>query len=298
MKKPDFFIVGAPKCGTTAMHHYLGAHPEIFMPKFEETHFFCSDIKYKRPRISELDYLSLFVQARDEKRVGDRSTWYLYSKKAASEIKKFCPFADIIVMLRNPVDMLYSLHSQYLYNGNEDIEDFKEALAAEGDRRQGLRIPEGSAFDGQLCYREVAKYTEQLERYFDIFGRKKVFVIIFDDFIKDTSKVYDETLQFLGVDPDFRPDFRVLNPSKRVYSKTLRRFLQNPPEIIPKFSRTVLPGMFQGKLFKLLWRMNIKHAKRQPMDPKLRKRLQNAFAPEVECLSELLGRDLTHWVKT
>ena len=79
--------------------------------------------------------ISSFSPARKgEKRLGEASVWYLYSKTAAQEIYSFNPDAQIVVMLRNPADMLYSQHSQFLYNGNEDIEDFSEALAAEPER--------------------------------------------------------------------------------------------------------------------------------------------------------------------
>src|SRR3989339_415720 len=137
MRKPDFFIVGAPKSGTTAMCTYLKQHPEIFMPEKKESHFFGTDLNSPRFIRDKKIYLSLFSKAKDERRVGESSVWYLYSKKAASEIKEFSPSASIIIMLRNPVDMLYSQHSQFLYNGNEDIACFEEALNAEQDRRRG-----------------------------------------------------------------------------------------------------------------------------------------------------------------
>jgi len=143
MRTPDFFIVGAPKCGTTAMSDYLRQHPEIYMPQRKEPHFFGSDLDAPYPYFirDKEQYFSLFAEAKDEKRVGEASVWYLYSKRAAFEIKEFCPTASIIIMLRNPVDMIYSLHSQRLFTGNEDIPDFEEALEAEEDRKRGLRIP-------------------------------------------------------------------------------------------------------------------------------------------------------------
>lgn len=137
MKKPDFFIVGAAKCGTTAMYEYLKEHPEIFMPEdAKEPNYFGSDMNYKSSRLTEEQYLSLFSDAKNEKRIGEASVWYLYSKLAASEIKEFCPSARIIIMLRNPVDMLYSLHSELFYGADEDIEDFKTALNAEEVRKK------------------------------------------------------------------------------------------------------------------------------------------------------------------
>ena len=128
--RPNFFIVGAPKCGTTALHAYLDAHPEIFMSHYKEPRFFGSDLRQRR-RPTKSQYFSCFARARNEKRVGEASVLYLYSKCAAAEIKEFCPEARIIIMLRDPVEMLHSKHSQSIFSGNEVINDFEEALEAE-----------------------------------------------------------------------------------------------------------------------------------------------------------------------
>ena len=136
MRRPDFFIVGAPKCGTTAMIDYLKQHPEVFVPDRKELDFFGRDLVFKGHRLTEEEYLGFFSRATAEKRAGEGSVWYLHSKTAALEIKDFSPNARIIIMLRNPLDMMYSFHSQRLYNGNEDIENFSAALDAEAERTQ------------------------------------------------------------------------------------------------------------------------------------------------------------------
>ncbi len=303
MRKPDFFIVGAPKCGTTAMQDYLRQHPEIFMPEAKpplfrgkELHFFGSDLKVNHTGLTEVEYLSYFQEAKNEKRVGETTVWYLYSKRAAYEIKEFNPSASIIIMLRNPVDMLYSFHSQLLYNGDEYIEDFKTALDAEPDRKRGLHLPKhGLVPTERLFYREVGRYPEQVKRYFDVFSREKVHVIIFDDFKTDIAKVYKETLLFLGVNEDFQPAFRIINPNKGVRNKFLRSLLRNPPQIAISFAKVVMPQPLRQGLIEALTRYNIRYEPRPPIDRELRKRLQAEFASEVERLGELLGRDLSHW---
>ncbi len=112
-RRPGFFIVGAPKCGTSSMMRYLRQHPDIFMPN-KELHFFGSDIYTKR--LMKKDYLNCFSKARHEKMAGEKSAMYLYSEKTAAEIKRFCPHAKIIIQIRNPVDMLYSLYNNLLRN--------------------------------------------------------------------------------------------------------------------------------------------------------------------------------------
>ena len=174
MNKPNFFIVGAAKAGTTSMHEYLCAHPDIFMPSgadlrltrnaLKEPYFFGSDLdiaEYWSIRDRE-QYLSLFVDAGNAKRIGEASVWYLPSTEAASEIKQFNPNAKIIIMLRNPVDMVYSLHGQFLRSGNEDIVDFEEALNVQEDRRNGRRIPTSAHFPGGLQYTSIATFSPQV----------------------------------------------------------------------------------------------------------------------------------------
>ncbi len=294
-RQPDFFIVGAPKCGTTAMNGYLRQHPQIFMPERKDISFFGTDLKFGRPRISREEYLSLFREANGVLRIGESSVWYLYSKTAAEEIKSFTPSASIIVMLRNPVDMLYAQHSQFLYNCNEDIADFESALAAEDARKQGKLIPQQAHFVEGLFYRETIKYAEQVQRSFDVFGRKNVHVIVYDDFKRDTASVYKETLAFLGVDPFFHATFQIINPNKTLRSRRLQEFLVAPPPVLTKMYKRIAPQSLQGHLLKRLKRMNTQHTSRPALDPILRRRLQVEFQPEVKRLADLLGRDLSSW---
>src|SRR5580704_895448 len=111
MRKPDFFVVGAPKSGTTAISNYLSKHPDIFMAR-KEMHHFGGDLRFGRQfyRRDTREYLSEFNSRRDQSRAGEASVWYLFSHQAASEIKSFNPDARIIVLLREPVEMLYSLY--------------------------------------------------------------------------------------------------------------------------------------------------------------------------------------------
>src|SRR3954468_1950993 len=116
MPSPSFFIVGAPKCGTTSLNDYLRQHPRIFIPERKELHYFGSDLTFlKTQRPTREEYLAHFAAAQPQQIAGEASVWYLYSQLAAREIHDFCREAKFIIMLRNPVDMMHSLHSQYLY---------------------------------------------------------------------------------------------------------------------------------------------------------------------------------------
>ena len=295
MRKPDFFIVGASKCGTTALNHYLEQHPEVFMgPK--SPCFFGSDLNFRIPRITAKTYDAYFAKATSEKRVGQACPLYIYSKRAAVEIKDFCPEAGIIIMLRNPVDMIYSYHSELLSILVEDIPSFEAALEAEADRKHGLRIPDSLAPPEILFYREMGRYTGQVKRYFDTFERQNIHVIIYDDFARDTAGAYADTLNFLGVTGRFQPDFKIINPSKVVRIHALQRLVQRPPKAVVA-ARKLLPSFARQKLRRFLVQMAMRYDPRPAMAPALRRRLKAEFALDVERLSELLGRDLTHWVK-
>lgn len=298
MREPNFFIVGAPKCGTTAMYSYLSQHPDIFMPEIKEPHFFGSDLYAPYFIRNKEKYLSIFAEAKNEKRVGEASVWSLYSKCAADEIKALYPDASIVIMLRNPVDMIYSYHSQRLYNCTEDITDFQSALEAETQRKQNLLLPEFPYPIHGLFYREIAKYTDQVERFLKVFAHQQVKIIIFDDFKADTKQSYKELLQFLEVDDSFQPVIEIVNPNKLPRSTKFKKLIKQPPLPLQILVRTLLPSKnLRNKLRMEVFNYNLKYTSRPSMDSQLRQQLQEEFAEDIKRLSDLLGRDLTHWTK-
>lgn len=298
MKRPSFFVVGAPKCGTTALFSYLRQHPEIFLPH-KEIHYFGSDLDFRhRARATEEGYLRLFEPATTETCLGDASVWYLYSTEAAREIRAFEPEARIVIMLRDPVDMMYALHSQMLYAGDEDLPSFAEALAAEEDRKRGRRIPRGARLPKSLLYREVAKYSEQVRRYLEAFGRDRVRVVLFDDFKVHTGDVYRATLRFLGVAPDHEVDFEVVNPNTVRRSRRLARHLAVPYPIVRRIARLALPvPSWRRALGTRVSRLNTVRKPRTPLDRTLRSQLIDELAGEIRALESLIERDLGAWTR-
>jgi len=281
---PNFFVVGAPKCGTSSMHIYLEQHPDIFMPKIKEPHFFSTDLTPPRS-VRDLDiYRLLFAKAKDELMVGESSASYLYSKVAASNIKAFCPTAKIIVMLRNPVDMMYSLHSQAFFSGLEDL-DFVDALDAEGARTELPGAPE-KVF---RRYRPAARFSSQVQRYFARFGRENVHVIVLDDLSREPRQVYEGVLKFLNVRLGFLPDFGVVNPNKRPRSRRFQKLILDAEPMKGKKAPIRSLGL------RVLKRLNTKQGPRKRMDPLVRQQLVSEFVREIDQLGELLGRDLSHW---
>lgn len=298
LNKPHFFLVGAPKCGTTALYEYLSRHPDIFLPK-KEIYFFGKDFSFRQPRPNLDYYLSLFQPAKPRQCIGEASVWYLYSKSAAREIKAFQPQAKIIILLRNPVEMLYSLHSQQLYNGNEHIENFEAALAAETSRRQGKNLPPliGCPYEATY-YSEVAKYYEQVKRYVEVFGNTRIKVIVFDDFISDTATVYRETLQFLGVNPNFTTSFERINPNKKTRSTTFRNLLKQRSHTLIRLGKLLLPSRkVRQWLLQKLWQLNTQYTERRPMQQATYQKLQASLREDIKKTSLLLNINLDAWLE-
>lgn len=296
---PDFFLVGAPRCGTTAMYSYLRSHPGIFMPERKEPCHLCPDLDSGEPADDPVfirdraEYLALFQGARADQVVGEACVFYLYSAEASERIHELNPAARILAMIRNPVDMIHSLHAKRLLNLSEDIPNFEKALDAEPARKAGKRMPANPRNVKALFYREIACYSEQLERYFSEFGRERVRVVVFDDFERDTARIYRDTLEFVGADPTVALQFDVVNANIRPRVAPLHHALTSPTLI--ERAKRLVPRPLHGlaaDLVHSMRRANEKPERREPMDPGLRRRLEADFAPEIERLSRLLGRDL------
>lgn len=295
MRKPIFYIVGAPKSGTTSMHNYLKGHPRIIMPEITNIGFFSKDLHNEK--MTEKEYLDLFKEAEKDVVIGTCAVWNLYSKIAAKEIKKFCPQAKIIIMLRNPVEMLYSLHSQLIYDLVENINNFEEALKAEKARKRGKKIPKNIYNPKFLFYSEIPRYTNQVKRYLDLFGKKNVLIILFEDFINNTDKVYKKTLNFLCIQDDFQLNYDVINANKKFRNQLAQQFLTYPPEIIAKFGRAVFPLWARKVLANFLFNLNRKYIKRPPLKKKTKNYLKSEFEEEIANLSKLINRNLDHWLE-
>jgi len=266
------------------MYVYLWQHPEIYFPVHKEPQFFGRDLKALAGAIREEElYLQLFAGAGGRPRAGEASVWYLFSKTAAREIRAFAPAAKIIALVRNPVQMAYSLYSLFTRSGNEDLPTFEASLAAEPERRLGRSIPSGAYFPQGLIYTDVARYAAQVERYFEAFGRENVHCILFDDLVRDTAAVYRRTLEFLGVDPEFAAELDRRKANQWARMQGIRQLRSVPPEIRS--------------------RMQFDHIKLHADGPRpllpaeLAAQLRELFAEDVAQLGALLGRDLSAWTK-
>ncbi len=296
MTKPNFFIVGAPKCGTTAMNDYLNQHPDIFMAK-KELHYFGSDLQTK-VKLSEEEYLKYFTEAGQKKIIGEASVWYLFSKTAAEEIKKFSPEAKILIMLRDPVEVLYSLHSQHLYDGNEDIRDFETALAFDEDRKKGIHLPDSVDYFQVPPYVDSVLFSKQVKRYLDVFGREKVHVTLYDDLKANPEKAFFEILEFLELGRKALVNYNIVNPGKQFKWFYLHRVIKNPSLKLKTVARAVVPSRkLRHSIMSFFFRWNIREERRGDINEKLRVRLKNLLEEDIRLLSRLINRDLSAWLQ-
>ena len=201
-------------------------------------------------------------------------------------------------MFRNPVDMVYSLHSQLLYVSEETVGDFETAWRLQERRSRGIDLPPAIRSPLLVQYREVGRFGTQTERLLSVFPRAQVKLILFDDFAASPQRIYDEVIEFLGIPHDGRTEFPRINENKRSRMAWLGSFYRKPPPVLRSAFRSLKEAMGAESLSAVKRRivaLNTAKERRQPMTPELRAELVETFREEVALLSRLLNRDLSHW---
>jgi hypothetical protein len=309
--KPNFFIVGAAKSGTTSLYHFLDEHPDVYMSPIKEPHFFSKDIKceefredYKQKTIINLDeyfsrkelekkhiayienyddYLKLFRDVKHEKRIGEISNGYLYSQVAAQEIYNSNPTAKIIIILRNPVERAFSHWLMGLKIGLAKNKDFfKEVLNDYNSLNKGWGISH--------TYIELGLYYEQVKRYFDIFPEENIKIFLFEELKNKPLTLMNDLYEFLDL-----PICESINSNKK-YNETIlpknrifEVFIHN--KTLKYFASLIFNKSVKNELKKLLYS---KEAKPKLSDIE-RLNLIPYFIEDVQKLERLINKDLSHW---
>jgi sulfotransferase family protein len=293
---PDFFIVGQPKSGTTALYEALRRHPQIYMPVAKEPNFFSSEWqKSDGPAETLDDYSTLFAAAEQGQRIGEASVFYLSSATAAQAIAKAQPTAQIIAVLREPASLLRSLHLQFVQSDFEPERDLRKALALEPDRRKGRHVPPtAGSWRRRLLYSEHLRYVEQLRRYYEFFPAEQIMVIVYDDYRQDNDATLRAVLRFLEVDDAFPVIVEETNPTVRVRSRYLNHIRHREEGLIWRLAttmaKTFVPRRSRVKL-RQSW-PHVIYGAAPPPDERLMVELRSRFEPEVVSLSEYLKRDI------
>jgi hypothetical protein len=312
-RTPNFFIVGAPKAGTTSLYHYLDQHPDIYMSPLKEPSHFSLEVRPEnfepalqpqarrdeeavrnylagpldQKRFSGIvrnydDYLRLFAAAREQTAIGEASVCYLWSKTAPDAIASRLPHARIIIILRDPADRAFS---QYLHNVSDGVvsSTFREHIDASLHRA-------GDAFGVLHPMLEFGLYADQVQRYLDAFQRERVGIWLYEDTRRPTFLA--EVLQFLQVDPTFTLDTSTRHlqpqlPRMTGISQTLRR------NGIWNKIKNLTPAPIKPFVRNLAYRK----AGSVKMSEHERAFLIYYYEEDIIKLAKLLKRDLNAWLR-
>ena len=311
---PTFLVVGAVKAGTTSLHEYLQQHPGIFMSPVKETNYFSDadmlfdhfNLDYRQDISTNIDkyldgpmdkkvhishvrtrrqYEKLFRDVKDQKVIGEVSNSYLYLPSTTSAIQSQLPDAKIVMILRNPVERLYS---QFLMN-------LRLGKIAENNLRKEIAADQAKPVKGwgvSHLYLEVGNYYEQVKRYYDTFPASQIMVILFDDFKKDQKKVMHDLFAFLGANPDFNVDTSqkyneagVPRFGKLNYILTQTGLYTLSKKIVPEKLKQNVKNLFYSK-------KNI-----PSLSAEDKQYLLDYYRKDIMHLSALLNRDLSAWLQ-
>ena len=306
MTLPNFLIIGAAKSGTTSLANYLKQHPQVFIPPGnKEPNFFILEglklpsfagpaepkILYEKIyqySVTDIDsYRSLFQEVSQEKAIGEASVPYLYFPQAAERIKKHIPDVRMIVVLRNPVDRLYShylmVREKYL------LEPLRLAQAIAQEKE---RIRNNWGWDWH--YVSMGMYYKQLKLYLDLFDREQIKIFLYEDFCLEPVKVVQEICRHISVDDRFIPDLSTRNKVSYASRSLMLNRLLNTPNRIRASLKRLLPKTAYKRF--LSYGSSWNKVSIPPLAPDIRKRLKAVFREEIIKLQELIHRDLSAWL--
>lgn len=307
MTLPNFFILGAAKCGTTSLYSYLDQHPNIYMSPVKEPRFFAlegekpdfrgpSDRRgINRCRFTDIEaYRELFRSVSDESAVGEASTLYLYSLKAPERIRRRVPDAKLLAVLRNPVERAYSAHLWMLRDSREPLHNFARAL-----REEEARIADN--WGPEYHYRQRGYYHSQLKRYFDRFDRDRIQVYLYEDLTTNPAGVVQSVFRFLDVDDTFTPDTSTRhNVSGIPKSKVLQPLylaLRRPNPAKAALRPLLSSGLRRRVRSRILGGIQSRNLANAPqMSSEIRAELIEAYRKDILKLQDLLQRDLSGWL--
>ena len=286
-KLPNLFIIGAMKSGTSSLHHYLNAHPSVFLCEPKEPCYFVHpnqldwpDIKKLKLWESEERYLKLFKSAGDAKVVGEASTLYTKTPRITGvpeKIARFNPDARFIYIMRDPIQRTISHYWHEMRRGNE----YRDMLTA---------IRENT------LYVDVSNYPSQLAPYFQHFCRDQVLTLTFEEMVANPVKVICTVFEWLGVDPSFEP----ANTKEKIHV-TPRAFYQKNKFYRLRYTwpwnaiASVLPQKIRSAGLQLAVKKIDRESVSSSLEEEVIKWLQPIQQEQTRQLSQMLGRDFPQW---
>lgn len=298
MKNPDYFVIGAPKCGTTTVAYWLEQTESVFMTNPKEPHYYSTDYvqKFQQTDLKsyreKADYAALFSNATSRHMaVGEASTHYLASKDAVPNILNDNPQARFIICLRNPIDMARSMHAHALYWGNETIASFEKAWRMQEERRAGRKIPSWQPNPQDLQYRNICALGTQLVKFRGHAPDSDVLYVFTEDLRQRKEEVYHEMISFLGAVPgNIRYDSRNITRDRiSIRFNSFYRLVRHNA----RGKRSLRAASLIGGLND---RYNTRKNIRSDLSPDFQRELADHFLPEIKKMEEITGRDLSHWL--
>jgi hypothetical protein len=274
---PNFFIVGAPRAGTTSLYEYLKNCENVFMSPIKETYFFSPNVNMKlilsKPVKNQKDYQKLFHNVKTEKAIGEATPSYLWDPDSAKLIHEKIPNARIIIILRNPINRAFSHYLWLVSLGKENLsfsEAIKKSLSAKPD------------FSGRII--DGGMYSNQIQRYLDEFDQKQIKIIIFEEFLKNPKLIVEDILKFLDIDSNPPEIFEAFNSYVEPRGKLAKSMIQN--KFLQKLG-TSLPQTIASQATKIL----DKKAVKPKMSESNMKMLKNIYSEDVKNLKSILNKD-------
>jgi hypothetical protein len=296
--KPDFFVIGAGRAGTTSLHHYLLQHPQIFIPPHKSpSYFYAKDLSgsplAQAPGAvppwfvrTEAEYRRLFESPDRHRIAGDVSPVYLASTKVAARIAQWRPDAKLIAIMRHPAERVHSRYVARLRDGLEHTPTFEELVERECSEELVRE-------DAHATYLAGGMVSHFLRTYLEHFPARNISIYFFEDLARDAAAVMADMCRFLGVDDAFDFDLgRVYNRSDgRARNRTVAR-LWAGSEPLRRSLRPLIPKPLRDAAFRRV----MAGTGKTPIGPRTRARLIEIYRQDILELQALTRRDLSGWL--
>lgn len=286
---PNFFIVGAPKAGTTSLYHYLCRHPDVFMSPIKEPNYFCyqdtraQKLYHKEKGIGDWNkYVSLFQHNNGRKKaVGEASVAYLFYPQVPQRIHQKIPHARIIISLRNPVERALSHYFMEYKLGYVNVPLADVVFRRTRHRRSALWYQQ---------YVELGLYYEQVKRYLETFPPEQVKIFIYEEWIADLHAGLRELYEFLKLNPDYFPDHNERHNTFSLPRNGLLRALYGQ-KVLRRMARLLMPEAAVLQIKKV-----ILTSKQMPeVGDDVRDELMRIYRDDIGRLETLLQKNLSCW---